>query len=863
MWVVFLAALAVAQWPAVAGALTATPSATATPRVIDIHGRVYDVTQGTDAGIAGARIEYVQADVRESRVSDAAGEFVFTLTIPDGATLPVWVTADGFVPELQTFRAGDVRQAGTLAIGLQPAGPRLDTFIYGRVYDAAAGLEARLANAQIEYQYRGSGVYPDASGTLITDSNGLYALRLPLGAGDVVEFTVDAPGYATLRPTIGALQLIGQEPINFGLAPLGGVLQIDPPAGTFNCTGSFDITLSNAAPPGETLVILGIALHHGYSQGDYGTAFTWDVSHIDFPLSLQSGEHVSIPVSYSSFEQQYPSRLHLDVTSGARSVIGGGIYRATMNDCPSTPTPRSTSTATPTATPTLPRTGELGTKQVQGRVYDAQHGANAGIAGATLTYVGPHGSKTAQADALGDFSFSLYLHDTDEIIITTMASGYEAAELQVAGSELWSQARLDIGLSPVGAGGHRVSGFVTRDPYCPHDLPVTIVLTSFSNGVERAVILTSSNEFAFESIPDGDYLLFARVDCELAYAAPAAVFVRGADVHQDIAFDGQCPPVISLEPDRGPPGTIVTLNGRCYFIHSGGQANIYFDGTLVTSVHAGTIGDYRAQARLPLGAAVGPHTFEVQTVSGMVIARGDFSVEADTTPPCVGDCDGDGQVEISELVTGVSMALRISGATCPALLTDDLGRVGIAELVAAVASSLEGCSDMATPPPTPTCGLHGCPHATVTLTAAPSSVTATPSPTPTPDLGSLELLMQNRAKWNALRAAHYRMIVRLNCYCRYPYLVSLEVRDDEVVSIRDVWTGAEVEQPEWRVYRTVDELFDLIEDALITHAYRVSVTYSPDTGAPVAVFIDYDRAAVDEEIGYQISELGIIARAPE
>jgi len=48
-----------------------------------------------------------------------------------------------------------------------------------------------------------------------------------------------------------------------------------------------------------------------------------------------------------------------------------------------------------------------------------------------------------------------------------------------------------------------------------------------------------------------------------------------------------------------------------------------------------------------------------------------------------------------------------------------------------------------------------------------------------------------------------------------------------------------------------------IADAITREAYSVSARYSPDTGAPVDVYIDYDRALQDEEIGYTISELGI------
>lgn len=60
--------------------------------------------------------------------------------------------------------------------------------------------------------------------------------------------------------------------------------------------------------------------------------------------------------------------------------------------------------------------------------------------------------------------------------------------------------------------------------------------------------------------------------------------------------------------------------------------------------------------------------------------------------PCVGDCNRDGRIAISELVRGVNIAL--AGATasdCAPLDRDDNGAVNVNELVAAVNAALNGC----------------------------------------------------------------------------------------------------------------------------------------------------------------------------
>jgi Ca2+-binding EF-hand superfamily protein len=64
-----------------------------------------------------------------------------------------------------------------------------------------------------------------------------------------------------------------------------------------------------------------------------------------------------------------------------------------------------------------------------------------------------------------------------------------------------------------------------------------------------------------------------------------------------------------------------------------------------------------------------------------------------TAITCAGDCNGDGQVTIDELVRGVSIALdEAPVSACPSLDVDGNGVVEINELVRAVENALDGCS---------------------------------------------------------------------------------------------------------------------------------------------------------------------------
>lgn len=95
--------------------------------------------------------------------------------------------------------------------------------------------------------------------------------------------------------------------------------------------------------------------------------------------------------------------------------------------------------------------------------------------------------------------------------------------------------------------------------------------------------------------------------------------------------------------------------------------------------------------------------------------------------PCPGDCNGDGQVTVDELVLAVSIALGdIPLANCPAADLSGENQITVDELVAAVNAALNGCA------PTPTATEQN--GATVTPlppTETPPSPTSSSTPTPT------------------------------------------------------------------------------------------------------------------------------------
>src|SRR5215475_6306744 len=91
-----------------------------------------------------------------------------------------------------------------------------------------------------------------------------------------------------------------------------------------------------------------------------------------------------------------------------------------------------------------------------------------------------------------------------------------------------------------------------------------------------------------------------------------------------------------------------------------------------------------------------------------------------TAQSCPGDCDGDGEVSINELIIGVNIALGTQAiSACPAMDSNGDGAVTVNELIRAVTAALNGC-----PAPTVT------PTAAATETATAPAATETPAATP-------------------------------------------------------------------------------------------------------------------------------------
>lgn len=108
------------------------------------------------------------------------------------------------------------------------------------------------------------------------------------------------------------------------------------------------------------------------------------------------------------------------------------------------------------------------------------------------------------------------------------------------------------------------------------------------------------------------------------------------------------------------------------------------------------------------------------------------------SPGCAGDCNGDGQVRVDELILGVNRALGTAGPEiCAAVDDDENGEVTVDELVRAVRNALAGCGADLTA--TPTASPFASPTPTPTAPSGPSWTALAPMPRARQEIGVTEL----------------------------------------------------------------------------------------------------------------------------
>jgi len=110
-------------------------------------------------------------------------------------------------------------------------------------------------------------------------------------------------------------------------------------------------------------------------------------------------------------------------------------------------------------------------------------------------------------------------------------------------------------------------------------------------------------------------------------------------------------------------------------------------------------------------------------------------------------------------------------------------------------------------------------------------------------------LGEQRALWASQGLTDYTFSVRRVCYCQFVGDVRVTVKDGVITGVTEL--ASEVTRdPE--TFRTIDGLFDLVQDAYDRDAHEVQVEFDPSRGYPTRIWIDYVLMIADEKMGFTL-----------
>lgn len=118
----------------------------------------------------------------------------------------------------------------------------------------------------------------------------------------------------------------------------------------------------------------------------------------------------------------------------------------------------------------------------------------------------------------------------------------------------------------------------------------------------------------------------------------------------------------------------------------------------------------------------------------------------------------------------------------------------------------------------------------------------------------------NYAKWQKAGITHYSFSLGIGCFCPFgdKMPLNIEVKDGEILSMKSSdGTPISSTDPEFETfsrYATIDRIFSELKAALGGEADEVTVSYDATYGFPTQISIDYIKQAVDDEMGFTISD---------
>ena len=125
-------------------------------------------------------------------------------------------------------------------------------------------------------------------------------------------------------------------------------------------------------------------------------------------------------------------------------------------------------------------------------------------------------------------------------------------------------------------------------------------------------------------------------------------------------------------------------------------------------------------------------------------------------------------------------------------------------------------------------------------------------------------LTRNRARWDDSGHKNYDFTFQWLCYCIPDFVtpVTISVRDNKIDSIIRLEDGTALDPSQLEYFRTIDGLFDFLQEALDQKPHSISARFDARFGTPGKAWVDYNAGIADEERGFVVEDLRIAGANP-
>ena len=121
-------------------------------------------------------------------------------------------------------------------------------------------------------------------------------------------------------------------------------------------------------------------------------------------------------------------------------------------------------------------------------------------------------------------------------------------------------------------------------------------------------------------------------------------------------------------------------------------------------------------------------------------------------------------------------------------------------------------------------------------------------------------LETHRKLWQAQNITSYDYTFNKMCFCPPPANTPaiISVRNNAITSVSNPETSQPIDNPEIDFYKSIDQLFEVLEEAVQRKADRITVKYDAKLGYPTSIFIDYIKLAADDEVAFSATDLVVV-----